>query len=69
MGSKTKKNGPGKPGPQVGEEPLQVNAAAIELVPPQQPWKSEAEIGKVAVAYRDAGMRHQQAIDGDHDPI
>src|SRR5258708_28776852 len=31
--------------------------------------ESEAEIGKVAVTYRDAGVRHQQAIDRDHHPI
>jgi len=48
---------------------LQVNAAAVEVVPPQPPWKSEAEIGEVAVAYRDAGMRHQQAIEGTHHSI
>ena len=49
--------------------PGTVGAAAVEVVPPQPPWKSEAEIGEVAVAYRDAGMRHQQAIEGTHHSI
>jgi hypothetical protein len=65
-------------GHKVGQECLKVNAAggrsaaaALESsrLGKQPPWESEAEIGKVAVAYRDAGVRHQQAIDGDHHPI
>jgi hypothetical protein len=48
----------------------QVNAAALEnSFHRVRSWKSETEIGKVAVAYHDAGVRHQQAIDGDHHSI
>jgi hypothetical protein len=51
----------------LGKQPWK--AALESSLGKQPPWESEAEIGKVAVAYRDAGVRHQQAIDGDHHPI
>jgi hypothetical protein len=76
--TRNEKMAPENRGHKVGQECLKVNAAggrsaaaALESsrLGKQPPWESEAEIGKVAVAYRDAGVRHQQAIDGDHHPI
>jgi hypothetical protein len=76
--TRNEKMAPENRGHKVGQECLKVNAAggrsaaaALESsrLGKQPPWESEAEIGKVAVAYRDAGVRHQEAIDGDHHPI
>jgi hypothetical protein len=80
--TRNEKMAPENRGHKVGQECLKVNAAGGRSTAAalessrlgKQPWKaaaweSEAEIGKVAVAYRDAGVRHQQAIDGDHHPI
>ena len=57
----TKKD-PGEPGPSVWEDSFKAASVAVERMFRDRPV-SEPEIGQVAIADRDPGVGHQQAVD------
>src|SRR5882757_1754579 len=67
FGQGAQKNGPGKTGAvrrkyDFGQR-YETKNVILQTLDSQA---SETEIGKVAIAHRDAGASHQQAIDGRH---